>query len=647
MKSSIQNIKENYKLVIGVLITGLLLGWLFFHSSDNQRDIKDTTELHEGHDHESEDPTTWTCSMHPQIKQDKPGDCPICGMDLIPLESMDSGDEGFDPNEVMLSEAAAKLADIQTTEVKRGTPVKKLYLQGKVEADERNLAELTARFGGRIEKLYVNFTGERVQKGEKLASIYSPELLSAQRELIETVALKENRPALYKAAKNKLKLWDLTDAQIAQIERLGEPMQYFDILSPISGTIMKRHVALGDYVKEGNPLFMVVNLSEVWVMFDAYEDDLPWINKGDKIEFTVQSLPGKTYTENVTFVDPFIDPKTRSAKVRVEIPNSDRKLKPAMFAKGILYSEIAKNTNQLIIPKSSVLWTGKRSVVYVKVPERENPTFLYREIILGPEAGNFYVVESGLAEGEVIATNGVFKIDASAQLEGKTSMMSPASAKATAGKPSGGGVPAGHDHGSMDMGTKEKVDQDDNLKHEMFKVAGNCSMCKDRIETTANGLSGVNSAEWNQDSQMLHIAYDPDKIKISKIHKAIAAAGHDTELERAPDDVYNELPGCCQFERLTYDNAQIKLTSAEFHVSGNCGMCKDRIEKATLSVDGVRTVNWNQETEMLTVEYDQKKTKELNIHQAIAEAGHDTEKVKADDEVYDNLPGCCLYRESE
>ena len=647
MKSIIQNIKENYKLVIGVLITGLLLGWLFFHSSDNQGEIKETTELHEGHDHEEEEATTWTCSMHPQIKQDKPGDCPICGMDLIPLESMDSGDEDFDPNEVMLSEAAANLADIQTTEVIKGTPVKTLYLQGKVEADERNLAELTARFGGRIEKLYANFTGERVQKGEKLASIYSPELLSAQRELIEAVALKENRPAIYQAAKDKLKLWDLTDAQIAQIESLGEPMKYFDILSPISGTIMKRHVALGDYVKVGNPLFMVVDLSDVWVMFDAYEDDLPWINKGDKVEFTVQSLPGKKYTAKVTFVDPFIDPKTRSAEIRVEIPNPERKLKPEMFATGQLYSEIAKNNKQLIIPKSSVLWTGKRSVVYVKVPERENPTFLYREIVLGPEAGNFYVVASGLEAGEEIATNGVFKIDASAQLEGKMSMMSPASAKATAGKPSGGSTPAGHDHGNMDMGAEEKVAQDDNLKHEMFKVAGNCSMCKDRIETTTNDLNGVNSAEWNQDNQILHISYNPNKIEIKEIHKAIAAAGHDTELERAPDKVYNELPACCQFERLNFDNAQIKLTSAEFHVSGNCGMCKDRIEKAALSVKGVRTVNWNQETKMLNVEYDQNKTKELEIHKAIAEAGHDTKKVKADDEVYKDLPGCCLYRDSE
>ncbi len=443
MKTIIDNIKNNYKLVIGTMIVGLFLGWLFFHPSDQTTENGETVDAHEGHDHESEDPTTWTCSMHPQIKQEKPGDCPICGMDLIPLSSMEESGDGIHEDEIMLTEAAAKLADIQTTVVERGSPEKDIYLQGMVEADERNMAELTARFGGRIEKLFVNFTGEKVQKGQKLATIYSPELVTAQRELLESVGLKESRPAIYKAARSKLKLWDLSESQIDDIEQQGEPKLYFDILAPISGTVMKRHVALGDYVKTGDALFRLVDLSKVWVMFDAYEADLPWIKPGDKMQFTVQSLPGEVFHGNVSYIDPFINPETRSAKVRIELNNKEGKLKPAMFANGVLHSSIAAEGNELLIPKSSILWTGKRAVVYVKVAERENPSFRYREILLGPEAGNFYVVAEGLEEGEEIATNGVFKIDAAAQLEGKPSMMNPVADEGRAGD--------SHDHSSMDM----------------------------------------------------------------------------------------------------------------------------------------------------------------------------------------------------
>lgn len=425
MKNTIQNIKENYKLVIGVLIFGLLLGWIFFHSSGETTKTNTEITAHEGHEHESVEPTVWTCSMHPQIKQDKPGLCPICAMDLIPLTSMSSGGDHVDPNEIVMSESAAKLASIKTMLVTRGTPEKTVYLQGKVQADERNIAELTSRFGGRIEKLFVNFTGEHVNKGEKLATIYSPGLVTAQRELLEAVSFKETRPSLYIAAKGKLKLWDLTDDQIAAIEEKGEPQVYFDVQSPISGTVSKRHVTIGDYVKEGTALFEVIDLSRVWVMFDAYESDLPWIEQGDQVNVTIQALPGENFTTKVSFIDPFLNGTTRVAKVRVELANKSQDLKPEMFAIGIVESKIAESTDQILIPKSSILWTGKRAVVYVKVPGRATPSFLYREIMLGPEAGAFYVVDQGLKEGEEIAVNGVFKIDAASQLQGLPSMMNP------------------------------------------------------------------------------------------------------------------------------------------------------------------------------------------------------------------------------
>ena len=445
MKKIIQNIKENYKLILIVLVAGLFLGWLFFHSSGDKATAGENAEAVETHDHSREDATIWTCSMHPQVRSDKPGKCPICGMDLIPLSSLESDDGQTDPNAIVMTESAAKLAEIETTVVQKGSPEKSLYLQGKVQPDERNIAELTARYGGRIEKLFVNYTGQQVKKGERLATIYSPELVTAQRELLEAMNYKDSRPALYNAARAKLKLWDLTDEQISAIENEGEPKVYFDVMSPISGTVTKRSVAQGDYIKEGNSMFQVIDLSRVWVLFDAYESDLPWLKKGDMADFTFQSLPGKNYTGKVTFIDPLINPTTRVAKVRVELNNPGLEIKPEMFVNGYIQSKIAASSKDLLIPKSAVLWTGKKAVVYVKKPNTTDPTFNYRQIVLGPEAGDFYVVARGLEAGEEIATNGVFKIDAASQLQGLPSMMNPEGGDSSAGSMPG-----------MDMGGGNK-----------------------------------------------------------------------------------------------------------------------------------------------------------------------------------------------
>jgi len=224
-----------------------------------------------------------------------------------------------------------------------------------------------------------------------------------------------------------------------------------------------------------------------------------------------------------------------------------------MFANGILKSNTAQNTNELLIPKSAILWTGKRAVVYVKVPDREASSFIYRQIILGPEAGNFYVVSEGLSEGEEIAMNGVFKIDAAAQLAGKSSMMNPG----------GGKVSTGHNHGDAEMENSTnsmqiETTQDEhaghdmssaNVQHEMFKVSGNCGMCEETIETAVKALKGVNEVDWSQETKMIHVSFNSDKVKLTEIHKTIAKAGYDTELETADDEVYNNLPGCCQYTR--------------------------------------------------------------------------------------------------
>ncbi|MDM8159967.1 efflux RND transporter periplasmic adaptor subunit [Labilibaculum sp. K2S] len=508
MKKIINNIKENYKLVIAVLVIGVFLGLIFSGSSDKTVAGTNAVEGHEGHNHESEDPTIWTCSMHPQIKQDKPGKCPICAMDLIPLMNRQSAGDDVNPNEIVMTESAAKLAAIQTMKVQLGVPEKSVRLQGKIHADERNISELTARFGGRIEKLFVNFTGQTVRKGDKLATIYSPDLVTAQRELLEAISFKSSRPSLYQASKGKLKLWDLTDKQIEEIETKGEPMLYFNVLSPISGTVTMRNVAVGEYIKEGAKLFEVVDLSRLWVMLDAYESDLPWIKVNDKLEFTVQAMPGKNYEAKVIFIDPFIDGNTRVAKVRAEVLNKKQQLKPEMFVNGIVKSKIEKGLNKILIPKSAVLWTGKRSVVYVKVPNRETPSFLYREIVLGPEAGAFFVVSEGLKENEEIAINGVFKIDAAAQLIGLPSMMNPDGAK----------VSTGHNHGDIGVGNSmqkmEGTVVDEKFKKQLTGfyneyllltkafVTSNPSLVKPAAESLLSKLSAIDMSLLKGDAHM-------------------------------------------------------------------------------------------------------------------------------------------------
>jgi Cu(I)/Ag(I) efflux system membrane fusion protein len=208
---------------------------------------------------------------------------------------------------------------------------------------------------------------------------------------------------------------------------------------------MKRNVGLGDYVKEGKKLFEIANIDKIWVMFDAYESDIPWIHNGDMVSFTVQAVPGKVFKGKVTYIDPFVTQKTRVAKVRVEVNNKNHKLLPEMFANGIIKANMRDAKDALVIPKSAVLWTGKRAVVYVKVPHEKTISFVYREVILGSDLGEFYIVVKGLKDGEEVATNGVFRIDASAQLLGQKSMMNP-----EGGKVSTGG------HAGMDMGDDDK-----------------------------------------------------------------------------------------------------------------------------------------------------------------------------------------------
>jgi membrane fusion protein, copper/silver efflux system len=409
-----RTITKNRFLQFGlVLVLGLFLGWLIFGGTQ--------TEIHQ-HDDEVTQETIWTCSMHPQIRQNDPGKCPICGMELIPV-SRQSGNGSASPFIHSMSPEAIAMANVQTVRVSYVSPEHTVRLNGRIAANEQKLSVVTADYSGRLERLFVNFTGQTINKGERMATIYSPELVSAQKELLEAAKNKHTNPALYNAVREKLRLWNITDDQINAIESGNEVTTGLDIIANISGVVMSRNVSTGDYINRGNVLFEIADLSSVWVILDAYESDLALIRTGGTINFTVPSIPGKEFTSSITFIDPVINPQSRTASVRAEATNPGLTLKPDMFVRATVNTKPSVEQRSLLIPTTSVLWTGTRSIVYVKVPDNEFPAYEMREVDLGSRAGDYYIVEAGLLEGENIVTNGVFAVDAAAQLTGNYSMM--------------------------------------------------------------------------------------------------------------------------------------------------------------------------------------------------------------------------------
>lgn len=407
------NMKRTLVIIIATFGIGLLIGWLIFGKSSMD---------HSNHKQESEqsEQSVWTCSMHPQIKQPDPGDCPICGMDLIPLESSSDSNDSL---VIKMSPSAMKLAQVQTIKVSSGAYSKSINLTGKVQADERLLFSQSAHIPGRIEKLTVNFTGEYVEKGQVVAYMYSPELMTAQEELLQAQKIRTTQPELFNAAVKKLENWKLSQAQINQILESKRPFQDFPVLANTSGYVTKKLINVGDYLKQGEPIYNIADLSKVWILFDVYESDLQWINKGSSVKYTVQSMPGKEFTGTVSYIDPIINNSTRVAKARIVVANSQLKFKPEMFVSGTIQSKVQVEEETVIVPKTAVMWTGTRSVVYVMESMNSGVGFTLREVKLGPSLGDKYVVEEGLKTGEEIAVNGTFSIDAAAQLEGKPSMM--------------------------------------------------------------------------------------------------------------------------------------------------------------------------------------------------------------------------------
>jgi len=441
----------------------------------------------------------WTCAMHPQIKLPQKGKCPICFMDLIPVYETTRGGETEGPR-LVLSKAARERAEIETSPVVYRPLHVTVRMVGKIEYDETRLAYVSAWVPGRIDKLFVNYVGLPVKKGEHLTYIYSPELRTAQEEFLiahrrwlaaqathdeEEVA---SALAVKEATRKKLELWGILPAQIEQLEQSGHADDHMTIYAPAGGTVISREAYEGQYLGAGDRLFTIADLSSVWAVLDAYEMDIDWLRYGQEVAFETDAFPGETFTGRISFIQPVLNEMTRTVKVRADIPNPGERLKPGIFVRARvevtldeaghvkepalggkwicpMHPNVIKDSAGscdicgmdlveaaslgfgqpevpermvLSIPATAPLLTGTRAVVYVAGPQGDEVEYTGRQVKLGPRAGEYYLVLSGLSEGEQVVTRGNFKIDSALQIQAKPSMM----------KPEGGGMPPGHQHGA-------------------------------------------------------------------------------------------------------------------------------------------------------------------------------------------------------
>ncbi len=472
------------KFLIPIILVTLVAAFLLGRSTSSEKAHPHNSSVGTGE--AAAQAEFWTCAMHPQIKQPGPGKCPICAMELVPVFKNSQASLG--PNQIELSAGAIAIAGVRTTPVIRAMPTVEVRMVGKVDFDETKLSYITARFPGRLDRLFVDYTGVRVNKGDHLVEIYSPALLAAQEELLQTIStarelkgssnalLRDRTQEMVQAARDKLLLWDLKPEQVAAIEEKGKISDRLTLYAPSSGIVIRKEAVDGKYVQTGAPIYTIANLNHVWVQLDAYESDLVWLHFGQEVEFTSAAYPGQVFAGRIAFIDPVLNPKTRTVRVRVNMENPGGKLKPEMFVNAVVRSQVVsdgkvmnpelagkwispmhpeivsdepgdcsvcgmalvsaeslgylpgnvdESAMPLLIPASAPLITGKRAVVYLAAKDQPG-VFEGRVIELGPRAGDQYIVKSGLEEGDLVVSHGAFKIDSAVQILAKPSMMNPA-----------------------------------------------------------------------------------------------------------------------------------------------------------------------------------------------------------------------------
>lgn len=430
--------------------------------------------------------TIFTCPMHPQIRQPNPGRCPICGMELVPAAS---GAADLDDFSVKVEPAQRRLANIQTAKVEIGPLEATLQTVGTIAIDESRQATIAAYIDGRLERLFADYTGVQIGKADHLAVLYSPQLYTAQIEFLESrraiqssgglAAVRHAQEALVANTRQRLHEFGMTEEQIAELERTGKAQSRLTIYAPQGGTVIEKLAIEGNYVKSGDPIYRIAELSTVWLILQLFPEDAARVRFGQLVEAVVQSLPGETWIGRVAFIDPVVDPRTRTVRVRVELLNEARRFRPGDYAEarislpigpqgkvfdaGLAGKWISPMHPQIVreapgqcpicgmdlvptsnygfveapvpqpesihVPRSAVLLAGGNSVVYV---ETKPGRFEIRPVIIGPILRDKIVVLQGLEAGESVATAGNFLIDSQMQLAGKPSLIDPARALAKA-----------------------------------------------------------------------------------------------------------------------------------------------------------------------------------------------------------------------
>ncbi len=468
---------KKYAIYIGILAIGLLLGWLLFSNSSNN-------EKTHNHDDISQSNQMWTCSMHPQILQPESGDCPICGMDLVPVET---NEDGLTANQFKLTANAMALANVQTLIIGNIDKVdNSILLSGKIGINMDEIATQPAHFDGRVEKLFITSRGEKVEKRQAIGVVYSPELVNAQQELITAYKIRESQPKLYEAVRNKFKNWKIDESVLDEVLKTGKVKTQFTIHSHVSGIVSEINTTVGSHILDGHPIFKVTDLSTVWANFDIYENQVNMFHNGQNILINSNINPGKKIKGKVSFIDPILDSKTRTVKLRVILNNKNDELKPGMFVEGRINIVRSDNKGVINIPSTAVLWTGERSVVYIKT-KSEEPVFEMRSISIGNKRGDQYEVKNGLNDGDEIVTNGAFTLDAAAQLQGKKSMMNKEGRKTITGH-------SGH-HGMREATSKPNDDL--TILNPRIKVSANF---QNQLKTVFNDYINLKDALIEDDS---------------------------------------------------------------------------------------------------------------------------------------------------
>lgn len=388
--------------------------------------------------HETE-AATYYCPMHPTVTSHKPGNCPICGMKLVKRTGSKQADVAaqiadsarLEPAiaNVSISPAQRVMANVQTMRVQPATSSTELVTTGRVTFDERRLAQVTAYTAGRIEHLYVNFTGDTVTRGRTVATIYSPDLYATQREYL--VAL--GSPAalgkeLADSSRRRLLLLGMTAAQVAQVARTGQAIATTSIIAPVSGIVTRKLVVPQQYVTAGQTLFEVADLSTVWVEADVYEHDLAGITVGQRVSVSAPALPGAELAGSIAFIQPVVSGESRTIRVRVELPNRNLQLKPEMYVTVKLFGGTARTA--LMVPATAVIDRGQQQFVWVEVAPG---TFAPRQVTIGTRTPDRVEIVSGLAAGESVVVEGAFLIDSESQLRAAAPVVT-------------GGTDGSHDH---------------------------------------------------------------------------------------------------------------------------------------------------------------------------------------------------------